>query len=1146
MYRGRFWLGLVAGALLWLSAAPCLADITEEMYWDDRFPASFQGEISCTTRDDAGNVYVGGYFGKIGNIEAASVAMWNGTTWLPLGEGLSQGNIKAMAYHEGALYVGGSLYFAHALDGVYGGKIAKWENNEWSWVAGGLRDSEVCAIAFSPSGDLYVGGRLLGNIATCGIACLPKGGTTWTPVAYLGGYSTINTLAFNAAGDLYVGGMLLADWGATQASNLDLVDIDANTRTILPVTGEVREIKVLPSGNVYAVGEITMAGGVAANDVVMWDGTTCLPVGPVGTNTTESTLNTLELDGAGALYVGGDLQTRDGVTVRNVAKWDGTSWSAVGGGLCYRWKKDASTSGGTGIVKKLLWCGDMGLCAVGAFTSSGEVSTEGFATWDGTAWKAGYTGMNRYVGDLSVDGLGNLYAAGAFTSAGNVPARNVAKWDGNAWSMLEGNGLQLYSLYGDKQVYKIVADSMGNLYADGLFVDPASPLTVPIAKWDGNAWTAVPDGSKPGYTTSGIGVDSEDVFYRAGPNGYYLGKFDGSTWSQLGSGLGGSPYRVCFDPHDNIYVLCHRWAGTYKEAYVGKWNGSSWVTVGAAAAGGDISAIATDNSGNVYVGGAFTAINGVPANHVAKWDGQAWHALGTGTADPIHGGAVLALAVDHRGYLYAGGLFTSAGDVSANHAAVWNGNEWAPVGSGFDQPVYAIATAGNCVYFGGDFTSAGGQPSGYIAALRPAVNVSERVVTASPGAITLGNDPGGFLKPALQLAADTIVLYGGGLPVTLTMDRADEIWVGGKRVNGAVTIGPEGVQFAGGGATLRVEFSEDDVAAYGVPYTDFRAVRLAYPAGYPADKTATLVSSLGAAVPVPIRIENGRQIYAITVPISGISSTYAAVPASLITTEPLAIITNSGADFTTNAATQVLSGTCGFATVAIKVNGTTTGVTYTAGSASWSYSGTLSEGANTFDVTAEDGAANVTGPVSITVTLDTIPPNAPLVTPMPFPTSDATPTWSWSPGGGGNGTYRWQLGGESGTWTTGALLGFTPETPLPEGTYTLYVQEGDAAGNWSTSGSTSVVVDLEATDDADGDGIPNALEGADDADGDLVPNYLDLDSDDDGMEDSVEWALGTYSTFDPTPLPGPAAPLVALGILGVGLWALRCRGRKAV
>ena len=177
-------------------------------------------------------------------------------------------------------------------------------------------------------------------------------------------------------------------------------------------------------------------------------------------------------------------------------------------------------------------------------------------------------------------------------------------------------------------------------------------------------------------------------------------------------------------------------------------------------------------------------------------------------------------------------------------------------------------------------------------------------------------------------------------------------------------------------------------------------------------------------------------------------------------TVPVIASPNGGADHTTTSnAAVTISGTCSAVTTIIKVNGSTTGVTYTSGQTGWSFlSGTLSESANTFNVTATDAGANTTAPDSITITVDTIAPNAPSVTGT-SPTNN--PTWNWTEGGGGNGTYRYQLDGEdAGGWTQTTQTTYTHTEILSDGQHTLYVQERDTAGNWSDSGSQALDVDM--------------------------------------------------------------------------------------
>ena len=73
--------------------------------------------------------------------------------------------------------------------------------------------------------------------------------------------------------------------------------------------------------------------------------------------------------------------------------------------------------------------------------------------------------------------------------------------------------------------------------------------------------------------------------------------------------------------------------------------------------------------GSLYAGGYFTIAGEITANHIGRWDGSHWHALDTG----MSGGSypnVYALAVGLDGSLYAGGIFATAGSVAANNRCV--------------------------------------------------------------------------------------------------------------------------------------------------------------------------------------------------------------------------------------------------------------------------------------------------------------------------------------------------------------------------------------------------------------------------------------------------------------------------------------------
>ena len=126
------------------------------------------------------------------------------------------------------------------------------------------------------------------------------------------------------------------------------------------------------------------------------------------------------------------------------------------------------------------------------------------------------------------------------------------------------------------------------------------------------------------------------------------------------------------------------------------------------------------------MGGNFTAAGSVAANNIAKWNGSSWSALGSGVTGATGGPAVQALACDSAGSLYAGGCFTTAGGVTANYIAKWNGSAWSALGSGMSGGTYgsnfdetalwalAFDSSGN-LYAGGGFTTAGGKQSSNIA-----------------------------------------------------------------------------------------------------------------------------------------------------------------------------------------------------------------------------------------------------------------------------------------------------------------------------------------------------------------------------------------------------------------------------------------------
>ncbi|MDH0786039.1 Ig-like domain-containing protein, partial [Citrobacter freundii] len=184
---------------------------------------------------------------------------------------------------------------------------------------------------------------------------------------------------------------------------------------------------------------------------------------------------------------------------------------------------------------------------------------------------------------------------------------------------------------------------------------------------------------------------------------------------------------------------------------------------------------------------------------------------------------------------------------------------------------------------------------------------------------------------------------------------------------------------------------------------------------------------------------------------------------------------------TTNETRPALSGSGEVgATITVLSDGLPIGTTTVGAGGTWSFTPTdaLDNGTHTLTVTATDSAGN-TSPASngFTLTVDTVSPNAPLITQVtddvgPLTgnlnngqaTNDTLPTLSGT--AEANSTVRiYDNGSFIGSITadgTGAWS-FTPGTALSNGNHTLTVTATDAAGNVSsTSAGFNIVVDTVA------------------------------------------------------------------------------------
>jgi hypothetical protein len=320
------------------------------------------------------------------------------------------------------------------------------------------------------------------------------------------------------------------------------------------------------------------------------------------------------------LYVGGRAFPTDSMIVNGIVRWDGSKWSNVGGGVEL--------------------CAGICLATVYALEVKGD----------------------------------DLYVGGNFLYAGGAQANKIARWDGSKWSSL-GSGPVICDRFNDCIGVEAIAISGNDVYTVGnIITDVKQGGTIlninGFARWDGSQWSAVGGGvTGDGFSASinAIATNGSDTyvggnFTLAGFTGVnHIARWDGSQWSQLGSGIDG-----CASCPPYVFTLATK--------------------------GNDL-----------YAGGRFNSAGAVPANNIAKWDGSSWHALGIGANGPVY---KIAFNGDD---IYVGGDFTSIGGVKANGIARYDGSKWSALGSGVNGRIQAIAFKDNEVYVGGVFTSAGGK-----------------------------------------------------------------------------------------------------------------------------------------------------------------------------------------------------------------------------------------------------------------------------------------------------------------------------------------------------------------------------------------------------------------------------------------------------
>jgi hypothetical protein len=285
---------------------------------------------------------------------------------------------------------------------------------------------------------------------------------------------------------------------------------------------------------------------------------------------------------------------------------------------------------------------------------------------------------------------GQPVIVGSFTEAGSQVGGGPILFDGTDWRFLGTFG-------GGGQVDSATVIG-GDLFIGGDFTSVNGLPIAGVARWDGQSWSGFGSG-----TTGSAIAEYRGQIYAGGLGG--VKRWNGTSWESFAAQLFGFVYDL--HVHDDVLYI----GGTmYGVDHIVSWDGTTQQTLGGTGANNPVSAFHSFE-GDLLVGGEFTAIGGVPAHNLARWDGSAFHAFGNLTGTQVDSMATFG------GELYVGGNLFVPGSPPEKYLARWTGSGWAPVGAGIEGYIGTLVPddSRGHLWVTGLTQSAGGYPSWNVA-----------------------------------------------------------------------------------------------------------------------------------------------------------------------------------------------------------------------------------------------------------------------------------------------------------------------------------------------------------------------------------------------------------------------------------------------
>jgi hypothetical protein len=617
-------------------------------------------------------LYVGGDFMTAGGLDAAHIARWDGSAWSVLDDGVN-GPVYAMTPDDGRLYVGGEFGTA---GGTPARNLAWWDGDSWSGPPSGTSGAIRALLVHDDGGGerLFVGGAFVGvggGVSARGIAAWDPGTQVWSAVG--GGVNGDVNALIAIDGQLHVGGRFTTAGGrsAESVARWDGVEwtgladgLDGNV-VALAVVDEAGGTRLIAAGPFQRAGGEFFGNGIASWDGARWR---AMGFGLQGIfDFYPRAIGVLDAGDGPRILAGGNLAGSNGIVEFNDGKWQdlleaGRAAALVGSGPVAVLDFDGS--------KQMYFHGDFPI------DGGGEARVGG---WDGASLEVLFGGepLPGYPGGLLVfdDGSGPaIYASGMSSPGGDAP---VMRWDGAAWSTVGDP-----PLVGSLSAMCVFDDGTGPaLYVGGHEMTVGAEEVGELVRWDGDSWTAVGGGLAAGSETGSVLAlqvyddGSGSALYAAGGIGLaggtpvnQIARWDGAIWSDAGSGFGRSRVHdlAVFDEGAGARLFATGEIASASGVFtpgIARWDGDLWEPLepGIRLNGpGNALSVFDDGSGEaLYVGGRFSAIGGVTARRIVRWDGLVWTELDGGVDGSVNG---LLVFDDGNGpALFASGGFERAG-----------------------------------------------------------------------------------------------------------------------------------------------------------------------------------------------------------------------------------------------------------------------------------------------------------------------------------------------------------------------------------------------------------------------------------------------------------------------------------------------------